>query len=199
MPAAIPIAMVAASAVSGALAKKGSQSQTSSTTPTVAPQFQGLQDLLVKHATDRLTQGSALPAGYETGGIRNINNTFSQIAQSQGNNLTARGLANSPVAGMVDAKRDLARGGQIAQFQEQLPLVQRDMQNQDFSMANTLLNHGYGSTSQGTSTVSQGGGLGGSLSSIGSMLGFLMASGALGKQGGGSGQPTIPGFSAGPF
>lgn len=185
MPAAIPIAMVAASAISGAMAKKNSSTQTSTTMPQLDPAYGGLRDLLVKNATSRLT-GGGLPEGYETGGIRNINHTYDLIGQSQANSLTARGLGSSPVAGAVDTSRDFGRAGEIAKFQEGLPLVQRQMQNEDFSMANLLLNHGYGQSSTGTTTTSQGGGVQGAFGDIGSMLGFLIATGALKGMGGSS-------------
>lgn len=193
MPAAIPIAMVASSAISGALARKGSSTQTSSTMPQVDPVYGGLRDILLKNATSRLTSGG-LPEGYETGGVRNINHTYDLIGQNQQNSLTARGLGTSPIAGAVDASRNLGRAGQIADFQTNLPLVQRQLQNEDFGMANNLLSHGYGSTSTGTQNYSQGGGASGAFSDVGSMLGFLMASGAFKPQGNG-----LPGYSAGPF
>lgn len=202
MPAAIPIAMIASSAIGGALANRGSSSSsgTSSTMPQVAPEFQGLQAQMLDMVKRRLATSTDL-SGYTAGGVRDINRTFDLAGQSTANNLTARGLSGSPVAGAADASRNVARAGAIGNFRASIPLVQRDLQGQDLGLAGSLLGFGRGTTSTGntTGTQSLGGGAAGSFENLASMLGYLSATGQLGRFSAPGSVPssTIPGTNGG--
>lgn len=176
-----------ASLAGGALANRGSQTQTSSTTPTMDPAYAGLQGQVLKMIQDRLTGGS-LPPGYESGGIQNINRSYDLVKQSQANDLTARGLGTSPIAGSVDATRDFRRAGDIGTFQTQLPLVQRQLQNQDLSAASGILGLGRGTTGTSTGTAEGGGGAAGAFGSLAQYLGYLINRGTF--KGGGP-APTV--------
>jgi hypothetical protein len=180
MPAAIAVPLIASaiSAGGGIAAAQLSKSK-SSTTPTAAPEYQTLQSMLVNRIQDRLQNPSSLPSGYETGQIKGINNTYDLIGQSQANNLTARGLGTSPVAGAVDARRDQSRAGQIATMQASLPLLERQLQTQDLGLAQNILSGGTGQTTTGQ--TSSGGGLSGGITSLTDMLAFLYGKGAFGK------------------
>lgn len=151
------------------------------TSTSVSPQGNALNDQLMKMITSRLTASSALPAGYEEGGIKDINHVFDVINQSKNANLTARGLSDSPVAAIGT---DDARGGQIANFTSGLPLVERGLRNEDMDFASRLFALQPRTTTQtGTGTnTTPGNMLGGGFSDLASMLGFLMGQGSFGKK-----------------
>jgi hypothetical protein len=134
-----------------------------------------LQQMLIDSITKRMSSGSSLPAGYETKGIQDINRAYGNAGTSLSNTLTARGLSTSPVAGNAATQFEMARGGDIGRFQQNLPLVQRDLENQDFSLINSILGQGRGQTS----TMTQAGNsAAGGAQSLSSMLAFLYGSGA---------------------
>lgn len=171
-PLVAPLIMAGGSLLGGLL---GNRKQTQTTTPTMDPAYSGLQSQLLSMITNRLRQGSSLPAGYEAGQIGQINNTFARAGQGLQNRLTAAGLANSPVAGAGLANMDAARAGQIVQMQQKLPLMERDMQSQDLGMAQALMGMG-----RGTQTTQGGNMLGGGITSLTDMLAYLYGKGALG-------------------
>jgi hypothetical protein len=177
-----------ASFLGGLFANK--HKQTSTTTPTTAPAYQGLEGLILKSIQQRLASPTGLPAGYEAGGIKNINNTYDLINQARENNLTARGLAGSPVAAAGDTRASTARAGDIVNFQSTLPLVQRQLQNEDLGLAGNVLSLGRGTTSTGE--ASGGGGLAGGFTNLAQLLGFLYGKGAFGPgAAGGGGFPSM--------
>lgn len=153
-------------------------STTSSTTPTLAPQYSPLEQLVLGRITARLQNPTGLPAGYATGGIRQINSTYDAIGQTLNNRLSARGLASSPVAGAAETKLQTSRGGDIGTFRANLPLVERQMQNEDLNAAAGILSQGRGSTTTGTSTT--GGGAAGGFSDLATYIGYLYGTGQLG-------------------
>jgi hypothetical protein len=181
----LPIAGLAASALGGFFGNRGKKT-TQTSTPTLDPKFGPLQSLLMEQTMGRLRDGG-IPKGYETGQIGEINNTFDLIGQKQGNDLTARGLGASPIAGLVGANREQARGGEIVQMQRQIPQMARQNQLQDMMAAMGLLGQGRGNTSTQTDP---GNPLGGALGNFASMLGMLMGQGAFG--GGGGKLPGMP-------
>lgn len=154
-----------------------SQTQNTDTTGSTTPTFGAggdLNSVVLNMIKKRLSGSGPDMAGYGASGIGNINHTFDLVKQSQANNLTARGLGTSPIAGAVDANRETARGGQIAQFQNSLPLIQREFQNQDFGLAGNALglNRGATTTSTGRSTTQTSG------LDLPKLMGYLIASGA---------------------
>lgn len=178
---------------------------TTTTAPTVlGPEYAGLQAAITPMIMKRLLNPTGVPAGYETGGIKGINRTYDLGKQSIANNLTARGLGTSPIAGAAETRLETGRLGAISDFQQEIPLIARDLQNQDIGLAMQNLNFGRslaGSTTthtgSGTSsgTVQGGtGGAGGFIGDLSSMLGFLIGSGAFSKAGGGGIRPNSPGF-----
>jgi hypothetical protein len=179
----IPVALGAASFLGGMLGNRG-KTATQTTTQTLDPKFGPLQSMLMEQVMGRLRDGG-LPKGIETAGIGNINRTFDLIGQRTGNDLTARGLGSSPVAGAVEGNLQNARGGEIAQFQNSLPQLARQNQFQDLMMAQGLLGQGRGSTQTQTDP---GNPLGGAFSNLASMLGLLIGQGKLG----GAKLPGVP-------
>jgi hypothetical protein len=189
----IPAALIAGAKfglpiLSGIAGFFGNKKKTSTSTsaPTLDPKFGPLQSLLLEQTMGRLKDGG-VPKGYETGQISEINNTFDLIGQGQANNLTARGLGSSPIAGAVDGNRELARGSEIVQMQRGIPQMARNNQLQDLMAAMGLLGQGRGSTQTSTDP---GNPMGGAFGNFASMLGLLMGQGAFG--GGGSKLPGLP-------
>jgi hypothetical protein len=191
MPFLIPIAVSAASAYAGSRASKSKSTSTS--TPTLSPQFKPLQDLLLQQAMSRLQNPTSLQ-GYESQGLSGINKTFGLGDMALQARLRARGLGRSNIAGAADARLEGDRLGQISQFQNGLPLLQRDLQNQDLQFGQGLLGMGRGTTTTGT--ASSGGGAKGGLEDLASILGYFMGQGAFGggKKGGGGGLPFGGGY-----
>ena len=169
-----------ASVAGGLLANKGK----SATTPTMDPAYSPLQQQLLQMVRQRLQTSPDL-GGYTAAGQGNINRSFDAVKQAQSNDLTARGLGTSPVAGNVDALRENARAGQSAQFLNTIPLLRRQMQAEDLGLGQNLLGLGRGTST----TTSTGGGLGGGAESLAQYMGYLMGKGAFKKPGA---MPTGP-------
>lgn len=186
-PWVIPAGAALLSFLSGA--QKNKQTSTSTSSPVGDPAYTPLQTALLSQAMQRINSPSALPAGYETQGIGKINDTFATINQGIGNRAAAQGVSGGPTEAYARNISDLNRGGQIAGFQTNLPLLERSMRNEDLGFAANVLNsQRYGTSTTGTST--SGGGLAGGLGGAAGILGFLYGQGALGggaKGGGTSG------------
>lgn len=181
MPAIIPfIPLIAAgvSAAGGYLANKGTQ--TSSQAPAFDPASQGLRGQVASILSGRLADGS-LPTGYETTGIQGINRAYDSADARSTADLTARGLASSPIASAVAGRSNVARAGEIGGLRTQLPLIARQLQNQDISSADAFANAGRGTT--GTGTTASGGGPAGAFTNLAQMLGYLTAKGSFRGQG----------------
>lgn len=187
----IPLALSGASFLGGLFGNRpktsnSSYNNTSTQTSALSPQASGLNDQILEMIRGRLSSPSALPTGYQERGIQDINRVFALTDQNRNANLTARGLSTSPVAA-IDS--NAARAGEIAKFQTGLPLVERDLRNQDMDFASRLFAlqpRTTTTTSSGTGTQTQPGNmLGGGLDSLGAMLGLLMGQGAFGGLGGG--------------
>lgn len=189
MPAVIPFipAIIGAGGAiaGGALANRGSQT----TSPTTDPAFSGIQGQVLKLMQQRL----ATPldtSGYTGTGVANINKSYDLTKQAADNNLTARGLAGSPVAGVVDATRENARAGSVATFQNSVPLLARESQSADLGQAAAILGLGRGSTS----TTESGGGAAGAFTNLAQYLGYLTGKGAFK---GGMPSTAMPGTDGG--
>jgi len=180
-PLVLPLLGFGASALSGLFGGRG---KTQTTTSTLDPTLGPLQSQVLQMITKRLSNGG-LPPGYEASQIGDINHVYDLVGQRSTNDLTSRGLGTSPVAGVVDANNQQARGGSIADLVRSLPMVARNFQNQDLGLASTLLGQG-----RGTTTTQSGNMAGGAFDELGTMLGFLIATGKLGA---GGGTPQLPG------
>jgi hypothetical protein len=180
-----------ASLAGGALASRNRNTQSSA--PVYDAQSQGLRDLVYGQISKRLGQGAPDLTGYKANGIADINHTFDLVGQSQANNLSARGLSTSPIGGIVDANRDIARGGEIARFSNTVPLLERSLQDQDLGLATSIFSSGRGYT--GTSTSESGGGAAGGFTNLAQWLGYLQGKGAFGAgQSPLGARQTVPNF-----
>lgn len=177
---------------------------TSTMTPGENPQVAGIGSMLRNIYAAKLGAPTPL-AGYSANGLQNINDTFAGIKQNSDNNLTSRGLATSPVAATVDTNLDAARGGQMATFLNNLPLLQRQMQNEDLGSATNFYDAQPRPVTSSGTNVNPGSAVGAALAS-GSMtmmklLGILHGQGSFGPgspvpqgsiySGGGMGTPPF--------
>lgn len=199
---AIPAALTGLSAVGGALgqrkgARTGEQSSTFdntyTTTPNISPENASLADLTRSMITKRLSSPTPL-AGYQAQGLGNINRTSDLVRQSIQNRLSSAGLGGSPIEGNALAQAELSRGGQVAGFLNQLPLLERELGGRDIEMASrfgALQPHGTTATGRGSSAgtfTAPGSALSGAFGDTASMLGWLAGMGMLGGgQKGGAG------------
>jgi hypothetical protein len=189
-----------ASFLGGLVKNKGKQ--TSTTTPTFDPAFSPLKNTILNMTMQRLNSDPNM-SGYQANGIQNINRIFGNSAMASNNDLSARGLSTSPIAGTVGATRENARAGQVAGFENQIPLLARQLKGEDLAQAGNVLNMGRGSTTTGTEEG--GGGPAGGITQLGRFLGYASANGAFGGNTGVSGgagfstpgSPLLP-FGAGP-
>lgn len=201
---ALPLAIQGISSfMNNKAGNKNKNTQTSTQTsaqtsaPTVNPEYSPLQKMLIDRATASLGSPTSLPRGYEEGGIRTINKTYDLAGQSLGNSLTARGLGGSAIAGAGESRLASGRASDIVQFQSQLPLVQRQLQQEDLANAMSMLNFGMGRTNTGTNTgtgtstsqSNSGSPWGAGLGSIGQVLGFMYGNGSFGGNTGVNGRP----------
>lgn len=114
-----------------------SQAGTSTTDPHVTAQFQPLVGQLTSMLQNRLSGPNSMPQGYVQNQIRNINDTFSGVQQAN-QNMAARFGMSGPQAAAGNIPLQQARAGQIANFQSQVPLTARALQDQDMQMAQNL-------------------------------------------------------------
>ena len=168
----------------------GTTSTSGSSMPQTSPEFSPLKDLLLSTIQDRIS-GGGLPAGTLEGGIQNINRNADLGMQGISNNLTARGLSGSPIAGNAILQNNLNRQGQLNTFENiQLPTLQNQLQTQNLGLGAGLLGFGQGTTNNATGITSSnatGTGttgvnpLGAGLNSGATILAYLYGKGLLGN------------------
>jgi hypothetical protein len=172
------IALLGASALGGIFGNRNKK-QTSTTSTTLSPDAQGMNSVIADLIRKRLSSSTDL-SGYKTQGIQDINKTFGAAQTGLNADLTARGLSDSPAAVGALTNLSTGRSGSIAQLVNSLPMLQRDMQQQDIGLANQF------SALQPRTTTTTGTGsgnmAGGAFSDIASMLGYLIGSGKFGAQ-----------------
>lgn len=164
-------------------ARTGTSGYSQTTTSGVDPQYSPLQAKLIEMVMARIGSPSALPAGYAAGGIGSINRVSNLLRQRRENDLTSRGLAGSPVAASADATAETGRGASLAEFLNSLPLVERDMRNEDLTFAQRVLALAPRTTTSTGSgeRVAAGDPLATGVSSLAEILGELFGKGALGS------------------
>lgn len=207
MPAwLLPAILGGASFLKGAMGGNRNQSNsrssstssgTSTSTPTMAAEYSPMMQALISMNTQRLMKPSSLPDSYEQAGIRNINNTYDLAEGGLKNRLAAQGMSRSGMAGSGLGRLSGGRASDIVQFQGTIPMLNRQLQDQDMQNAMQLAQFGRGQTTTGTQTGSQNytgssgqpGGLTGGTGSLIDALGWMYGAGMLG--GGGGSAPTM--------
>jgi hypothetical protein len=129
--------------------------ETSTSTPVESGEWTGLRDKLVNMAMQNLSSTTDM-GGYTAAGIDKINTSADASKMARDNMLAARGLSASPIAGNADVMGETARAGDIASFENTIPLVQRDMASDDWAKSLQLFaQRPIGKSSTGTSETSQ--------------------------------------------
>ncbi len=142
--------------------------RTTTSTPTVSGDYKTLADLLRSRAESRLRSSTDL-SGLMASGISGINNAYGGAQTALNNNLTARGLATSPVAATGETNLQLGRAGSIAEFMNQLPLLQHQLQGQDMTQALQLVDQ----LGRGTNVVGPGSATAAGLSGLSQLIANL--------------------------
>lgn len=123
---------------------------TYSNRPQITQEYQPLDELMRGIMTGRLTGGSSLPQGYASSAARGINESFAGADAAARNLAARRGLSGEQTYAVASPAAS-ARAGQLADMRAQLPLLERQMQNEDISMTQGLQSaFGRGETGQNT-------------------------------------------------
>lgn len=173
----------------------GSQSQQfGQTTPNLSPIQQRLAELFSSKSIDFANQAPDL-TGYTQGGIEAINNANAGSQAATRNMLAARGLAYSPAYATTATMGDQNRSNQISQFLAQIPLLQRQLQQQGISgleQAFSTVPVGTTSTGSGSTTGNQTTTSNGQTNQVGTVSGNPLA-GLFSGLGAGLGAPSSQG------
>lgn len=105
-------------------------SSASSTTPNLSPIQQSLINQFTAGAENLANQGTNLQP-YEASGLQQIGQTGNTNQQNISNTLAAKGLQYSPAAGNAYTQNTINTGNQQSQFLNQIPLLQRQIQQQN--------------------------------------------------------------------
>lgn len=184
----IPLALMGGSALASWFSNKGKNkpaTTTTTSTPTLDPAFAGLQGAILPNIMNRLNQKSYLPAGLSEINTGDINETYQNAQVGLDNQLSARGLSTSPIAGAADARLAGSRASEISRMKNTLPILNEEMRRQSLLDALQALSLGrQGNTTISTGMPGGGSAVGSGISSAASMLGFLFGSGMLGNSAG---------------
>lgn len=137
--------------------QEGTQSSTTTTSqrtsPFITPEYKKLEGQFRGILQNRLAGGSSLPAGYLGSAARGINDSF-QGARVAAQNLAARRGLSGEQALSIAEPTEIARAGKIADVANQIPLLERQLQNEDINLASNLTGQfGRGQDMRGTSTT----------------------------------------------
>lgn len=106
------------------------QSQTAGyTNPNLSPIQQQLLDSFSSGSENFASKAPDL-TGYEQGGLQQIQQQGSANSAAMANQLASRGLSYSPAAGTALGQQQINTGNQENTFAEQIPLLQRQLQQQ---------------------------------------------------------------------
>lgn len=181
----------------GAIPTPGSQTET----PILSPENQALLSQLGAQYSHLAQTGVNLQP-YQEQQENNINNNANLVAQSSKEALAARGLADSPVSGVVASNENQNRVAQITGLQQSIPLLSNQLQLANLGAASQFtasIPRGF------QSNTKQGGGLGGFLGGLGSILANSLArnnnSSPSSNSGGGNNSSGVPGSNGveGPY
>jgi len=167
-----------------------------SNAPIRDPEFAGLQSRLLQQALGNLRNPRQVARGIEEGGITRINDTFGLGEQALQAKLTSRGFGGSGVEANAISGLERGRLGEVGRFRSTIPLLQQQLQQQDFMNALQLLQGEQVGNVFSTSTGGGvGRGIGQGLGQGGGLLGFLTSQGAFpqNKNTSGSGVGNDPG------
>ena len=123
--------------------------------PVITGEYAPLDQLMRGIMTGRLSSPSSLPAGYAENAIRGINESYEGADQAARNLAARRGLSGEQTYA-VASPANRARAGAIADLRGSLPLLARELQNQDIAITSGLQS-AFGTGQQGRSNTFQSG------------------------------------------
>lgn len=181
MPAfLIPAILAGLSALSGGFANRdqnqtGTQTTSGTTTPTYDPTAQGFRDTLIQKYLSLIGQDPNL-TGYTASGISDINRNTDLQMQNLIGNLSARGISG-PALEFAKSNLENNRYADVTKFQQGIPLLSRQLNQDLLSKAVGLFNTiPYGTSSNQTMTSTgkvQGSPFGGAVGNLANTLAFL--------------------------
>jgi hypothetical protein len=132
----------------------GGSSTSFSNAPVITQQYQPLDELMRSIMTGRLSGGSSLPAGYEANAVRAINQSYEGADQAARNLAARRGLSGEQTYA-VASPANRARAGELSNMRANLPLLARELQNQDIGITSGLQSaFGRGETGRSSTSSS---------------------------------------------
>lgn len=155
----------------------------SSTTPNLSPLQQQLSNMFGGQAQNLANSDTDL-SGYTNSGLKGINTSSNMASKTIANNLASRGLSFSPAAATQQTANENNRLNQSQQFLSQIPLLQRQIQQQNIQglegafsalptgVSSTGTSSATGTSSGNSTTVGStpGGALPGALAGFGAGL-----------------------------
>lgn len=136
----------------GTTSSQGGGSQSYSNRPVITGEYQGIDALMRGIMTGRLSNPSSLPAGYASNQARAINESYEGADAAARNMAASRGLSGEQ-AYAIASPANRARAGALADMRGNIPLLERQMQNEDINIARGL-QQAFGTGQQGQSTSS---------------------------------------------
>lgn len=130
----------------GTVNQTGTSSGT--TTPNLSPLQQQLANLFTSQSMNQANKDPNL-TGYEAGGLQTINANSNLQNQVLQNSLASRGLSFSPAAATAQTQQTINQGNQQSQFIQQIPLLARQLQQQN----NAQLQSNFSALPTGVSTT----------------------------------------------
>lgn len=120
---------------SGTSATQGGR--TYSNRPIITEEYAPLDALMRQIMTGRLTSGTGLPQGYAESQARAINESYAGADAAARNAAARRGLSAEQTYATASPS-NVARAGALADMRAQLPLLARQLQNEDVAMTQGL-------------------------------------------------------------
>lgn len=117
--------------------------------PVITKQYAPLDELMRGIMTGRLQQGGSLPEGYASTAAQAINQSYEGADQAARNLAASRGLSGEQTYAIASPAAR-ARAGALAQMRSNLPLLERQMQNEDIGITQGLQS-AFGRGEKGTS------------------------------------------------
>jgi hypothetical protein len=138
---------------SSSTSQNQAQTSSSSTAPTISPEFTGLVGSARQLLEGRLAAPSSLPAGYVERAAAGIQAAADPARQTIRNIAARRGVSADVLSLGSPVERQVA--GQLADLTASTPLKARELRNEDINMAANLAStFGKGSATTGSATSS---------------------------------------------
>lgn len=121
----------------GTTSSQGGSKSSYSNRPVITSEYAPLDELMRGIMTQRLSGGSSLPEGYASNAARAINESFAGTDAAARNLAAKRGLSGEQ-SYAVASPGATARAGALADMRGNLPLLERQMRNEDIGITQGL-------------------------------------------------------------